>query len=136
MQAGGIFLCRKIAMLAEAYQVPCVLHGAMGLRLAGFLQASAAIGAEWQELVFIRPPLLPEEVWSPGLQVLNTKTMYTFRDGEIEVPDLPGLGLDVNEEAVRKSTAWRDFKRLGVSSRLGVLMVFVSRALTNKTRRL
>jgi D-galactarolactone cycloisomerase len=74
----------------------------MGLRLAGFLQASAAIGAEWQELVFIRPPLLPEEVWSPGLQVLNTKTMYTFRDGEIEVPDLPGLGLDVNEEMVRR----------------------------------
>jgi D-galactarolactone cycloisomerase len=102
VQAGGIFLCRKIAMLAEAYQVPCILHGAMGLRLAGFLQASAAIGAEWQELVFIRPPLLPEEVWSPGLQVLNTKTMYTFRDGEIEVPDLPGLGLDVNEEMVRR----------------------------------
>ena len=102
VQAGGIFLCRKIAILAEAYHVPCVLHGAMGLRLAGFLQASAAIGAEWQELVFIRPPLLPEEVWSPGLQVLNTKTMYTFRDGEIEVPDLPGLGLDVSDEMLRR----------------------------------
>ena len=76
--------------------------GAMGLRLAGLLQASAAIGTEWQELVFTRPPLLPEEVWSPGLQVLNTKTMYTFRDGEIEVADLPGLGLDVNEESVRR----------------------------------
>ena len=100
--AGGIFLCRKVAALAEAYHVPCVLHGTMGLRLAGWLQASAAIGAEWQELVFIRPPLLPEEVWSPGLQVLNTRTMYAFHDGEIQVPDLPGLGLDINEEAVQK----------------------------------
>jgi L-alanine-DL-glutamate epimerase-like enolase superfamily enzyme len=100
--AGGIFLCRKVAALAEAYHVPCVLHGTMGLRLAGWLQASAAIGAEWQELVFIRPPLLPEEVWSPGLQVLNTRTMYAFHDGEIEVPDLPGIGLDVNEDAVQK----------------------------------
>jgi L-alanine-DL-glutamate epimerase-like enolase superfamily enzyme len=100
--AGGIFLCRKVAALAEAYHVPCVLHGTMGLRLAGWLQASAAIGAEWQELVFIRPPLLPAEVWSPGLQVLNTRTMYAFHDGEIQVPDLPGLGLDINEEAVQK----------------------------------
>jgi D-galactarolactone cycloisomerase len=100
--AGGILLCRKIAILAESFHVPCVLHGTMGLRLAGFLQASAAIGAEWQELVFITPPLLPHEVWEPGLQVLNTKTMYEFRNGEIVVPDFPGLGLDVNEEAVRQ----------------------------------
>ena len=100
--AGGILACRKIAILAESYHVPCILHGSMGLRLAGFLQASAAMGAAWQELVFIRPPLLPEEVWSPGLEVLNTKTMYSFRDGEIELPDLPGLGLDVNEDKVRQ----------------------------------
>jgi D-galactarolactone cycloisomerase len=100
--AGGIFLCRKVAALAEAHHVPCVLHGTMGLRLAGWLQASAAIGSEWQELVFIRPPLLPEEVWSPGLQVLNTRTMYGFQNGEIQVPDLPGIGLDINEEAVQK----------------------------------
>ena len=48
--AGGIFLCRKVAMLAEAYHVPCVLHGAMGLRLAGWLQAplrSARSGRSW-----------------------------------------------------------------------------------------
>jgi D-galactarolactone cycloisomerase len=100
--AGGIFLCRKIGILAESYHVPCVLHGSMGLRVAGFLQASAAMGAIWQELVFIRPPLLPEEVWSPGLQVLNTKTMYTFQDGEIQLPELPGLGLDVNEDKLRE----------------------------------
>ena len=102
VRSGGIFLCRKVAMLAEAYHVPCVLHGTMGLRLAGWLQASAAIGSEWQELVFIRPPLLPEQLWSPGIQVLNTKVMYTIRDGEIQVPELPGLGLDVNEDAIEK----------------------------------
>ncbi|MGH9629150.1 MAG: mandelate racemase/muconate lactonizing enzyme family protein [Bryobacteraceae bacterium] len=102
VRAGGIFLCRKIGVLAESYHVPCVLHGSMGLRVAGFLQASAAMGAPWQELVFIRPPLLPEDVWRPGLQVLNTKTMYTFRDGEIEIPDLPGIGFDVNEDKLEE----------------------------------
>jgi D-galactarolactone cycloisomerase len=100
--AGGILNCRKIGILAESYHVPCVLHGSMGLRVAGFLQASAAMGAPWQELVFIRPPLLPEEVWSPGLQLLKTKTMYTFRDGEIELPELPGLGLDIDEEKLEQ----------------------------------
>lgn len=40
--AGGIFTVWKIAALARAFGVPVVLHGAMGLRLAGWLQASAA----------------------------------------------------------------------------------------------
>lgn len=100
--AGGILACRKIGILAESFHVPCILHGSMGLRLAGFLHASAAMGAAWQELVFVVPPLLPEDVWSPGLQVLNTKTMFTFRNGEIHVPELPGLGLDVNEEKLKQ----------------------------------
>ena len=100
--AGGIFLCRKIAILAESFHVPCILHGSMGLRAAGFFQASAAIGSEWQELVFVTPPLLPEDLLSPGLQVLKTKTMYKFENGEVHLPDLPGLGLDVDEDAVEK----------------------------------
>ncbi len=104
-RSGGIFICRKVAMLAEAFHVPVVLHGTMGLMLAGALQASAAIGAEWQELVFIRPPLLPQDVWSPGLQVLNTPEMYQVENGEIVVPELPGLGLDIDEEAIERFRA-------------------------------
>ncbi|HYI96103.1 MAG TPA: mandelate racemase/muconate lactonizing enzyme family protein [Bryobacteraceae bacterium] len=100
--AGGIFLCRKIAILAESFHVPCILHGSMGLRAAGFFQASAAIGSDWQELVFVTPPLLPEDTLSPGLQVLKTKTMYKFEDGHVHLPDLPGLGLDVDEDAIEK----------------------------------
>ena len=101
-RSGGIFICRKVAILAEAFHVPCVLHGTMGLMLAGALQASVAIGSEWQELVFIRPPLLPEQVWSPGIQVLNTKQMYQVDDGHIVLSELPGLGLDINEDAIEK----------------------------------
>lgn len=99
---GGLWMTRKIAALCEAYHKPVVLHGSMGLRLAGWLQASAAIGAEWQELALLTPPLMPEEQWSPALQVLNTKTLFTIRDGHIEVPTGPGLGLDVNREAVAR----------------------------------
>ena len=84
-------------------------HVRDGILLAGFDYAGKSVNvlnaesvSEWQELVFIRPPLLPERLWSPGLQVLNTKVMYTIQDGEIQVPDLPGLGLDVNEDAIEK----------------------------------
>jgi len=101
-RSGGIWICRKVAALAEAFHVPCVLHGTMGLMLAGALQISAAINAEWQEFVFIRPPLMPEDVWSPGLQVLKTKEMYRLEDGHIHVPDLPGIGLDIDEEALER----------------------------------
>jgi D-galactarolactone cycloisomerase len=101
-RSGGILLCWRVAAMAQAFHIPCILHGTMGLRLAGCLQATAAIGAEWQELVFITPPLLPEELWAPGLRLLNSRHMFVVRKGEIEVPDLPGLGLDVNEDALAK----------------------------------
>jgi D-galactarolactone cycloisomerase len=105
---GGILMTRKVAALAEAFHKPVVCHGTMGLRLAGYLQASAAIGAEWQELALITPPLLPEEQWSPGLKVLNSKTVFTVRDGAIQVPQAPGLGLDVNEEALQRYRGAKD----------------------------
>jgi len=102
--AGGILTVRKIAAMAEGFHEPVILHGSMGLSLAGWLQASAAIGAPWQELALITPPLLPEEQWSPALKVLNRKAVFAIRNGEIQVPEEPGLGLDVNEEALER---WR-----------------------------
>jgi L-alanine-DL-glutamate epimerase-like enolase superfamily enzyme len=103
--SGGIFICRKVAVMAEAYNVPCILHGTMALMLAGWLQATLAIGSEWQEVALIWPPMLPEEQWAPGLKVLKSKQMYVVRDGEILAPEYPGIGLDVDEVALEKYRA-------------------------------
>ncbi|MBI4604234.1 MAG: mandelate racemase/muconate lactonizing enzyme family protein [Planctomycetes bacterium] len=100
--AGGILTCRKVATLAEAFGVRCVLHGTMALMLPGWLQASLAIGAEWQEVALVTPPLLPEEQWAPCLKVLRSKELLAIRDGEILAPDLPGIGLDVDEDALAR----------------------------------
>ena len=100
--SGGIFECRKVATLAEAFERRCILHGTMGLRLAGWVQCSAAFGAEWQELALVTPPLLPEEQWSPGRQVLKEEGFLTLRDGYICLPDLAGIGLDIDEEALTR----------------------------------
>jgi D-galactarolactone cycloisomerase len=101
-KAGGIFMCRKVGTLAQAFQVRCVLHGTMGLALAGYLQANLAIGSEWQEMSHIKPPLLPEQQWAPALKVLKSKEVLPIRDGYILAPEYPGLGLDINEDALEE----------------------------------
>jgi L-alanine-DL-glutamate epimerase-like enolase superfamily enzyme len=99
---GGIFTCRQVATMAEAVAAPCILHGTMSLMLAGWLQASLAIGASWQEVALITPPLLPEQQWAPGLKVLKTAKMFEIENGDILAPALPGLGLDVNADALKE----------------------------------
>ena len=106
--SGGILNVVKIAAMADAFRKPVFLHGTMGLRLAAWLQASAVIGAEWQELARVTPPLLPEEQWNPALKVLHSRSVFTVRDGMIQVPQSPGLGLDVNEEALQECRGAKD----------------------------
>ena len=74
----------------------------MGLMLAGWLQATLAIGAPLQEVALITPPLLPEEQWAPGLKVLKSKQMFRFENGDLVAPPYPGIGLDVDEDALSR----------------------------------
>ena len=97
---GGLFMLRKIAALCEAFHKPCIGHGSFGLNVAGRIQAHAAWGAPLEELALARPPLLPQEQWAPALKILNQKDLYTFHNGEVQVPQGPGLGLALNEEAI------------------------------------
>jgi D-galactarolactone cycloisomerase len=97
---GGLLTIRKIAALCEAFHKPCIGHGAFGLNMAGRIQAHAAWGAPLEEMALATPPLLPQEQWAPALKILNQKELYTFRNGEIQVPQGPGMGLDLNEDAI------------------------------------
>jgi D-galactarolactone cycloisomerase len=98
--AGGLFMVRKIAALCDAFHKPVAMHGAMGLGLAGRVQASAAYGAPWEEVALVVPPLLPQEQWAPALKILRSKELFEFRNGEIVAPTGPGLGLDLDEQAI------------------------------------
>jgi len=99
---GGLLTMRQVAALCEAYHKPCIGHGAFGLAVSGRIQAHAAWGAQLEELALATPPLLPQEQWAPTLKILKSKELYTFRIGEIQVPQGPGLGLDINEEALER----------------------------------
>jgi D-galactarolactone cycloisomerase len=97
---GGLLTTRKVAAMCESFHKPCIGHGAYGLALAGRIQAHAAWGAPLEEFALATPPLLPQEQWAPASKILHSKELFTFRNGEIQVPQSPGLGLDFDEEAI------------------------------------
>lgn len=97
---GGLLTTCKVAAMCEAFHKTCIGHGSYGLAVAGRIQAHAAWGAPLEELALATPPLLPQEQWAPASRILNSKELYTFRNGEIVVPQGPGLGLEINEEAL------------------------------------
>lgn len=118
MFCGGIHMLRKIAAMAEAWETPCVPHGYGHLALAGYLQVAAALGVEWQEIVYVVPPLLPTELWEPATLLLEDDCVYRFEDGMIEVPTRPGLGLAVDSDAIERYRV-EEFSHSGLHVPLG-----------------
>ncbi|MFY1593965.1 galactonate dehydratase [Micromonospora sp. WMMD737] len=107
--AGGITEVRKIAALAEVYDVQLAPHCPLGpIALAACLQVG-----------FATPNYLIQEQsigihYNLGAEVLDyclDKTPLTFVDGYVERLTAPGLGIEIDEHAVRaadkRGHAWR-----------------------------
>jgi galactonate dehydratase len=107
--AGGITEVRKIAALAEVYDVQLAPHCPLGpIALAACLQVG-----------FATPNYLIQEQsigihYNLGAEVLDyclDKTPLTFVDGHVERLTAPGLGIEIDDEAVRaadkRGHAWR-----------------------------
>ena len=94
---------KKIAGMAELWGVECIFHGSHGMTLVGSLQIGATIpSCRIQELVFTTPPMLPEDAWSPLNSLVKTETLFTVKDGSIEIPQAPGLGIEIDEDAIER----------------------------------
>jgi galactonate dehydratase len=98
--AGGILECRKIAAMAEAYDIAVAPHCPLGpLALASCLQLAAT-----------SPNVAIQEMslgihYNVGHDLLNFVTnpeALTPVDGHLPIPDAPGLGVTVDEAAVRE----------------------------------
>ncbi len=86
--AGGIFEVRKIAAMAEAYFAAIAPHCPLGpISLAAGLQVDACT-----------PNFLCQEQVSLGEGYL--KQPFVVREGYVDVPTGPGLGIEVDEEAL------------------------------------
>lgn len=88
--AGGIFECRKIAAMAETYYVCVAPHCPLGpIALAACIQLDACT-----------PNFLCQEQASLGEGYLAEP--FTVENGHVKVPGGPGLGIEVDEDAVRE----------------------------------
>jgi galactonate dehydratase len=98
--AGGILECRKIAAMAEAYDVAVAPHCPLGpLALAACLQVGAcAPNVALQEMSLG----IHYNVGHDLLEFLTDPSVLTPQDGFLPVPQGPGLGVTINEEAVRE----------------------------------
>ncbi|ASL28396.1 galactonate dehydratase [Azotobacter chroococcum] len=96
--SGGITETRKIAAMAEAYDVALALHCPLGpIALAANLQLDAvcynafiqeqSLGIHYNESNDILDYLAKPEV-------------FAYRDGFVDIPQGPGLGIEVNEDYV------------------------------------
>ncbi|MFI0776815.1 galactonate dehydratase [Streptomyces sp. NPDC021212] len=97
--AGGISEVRRIASLAEVFDIPLAPHCPLGpVSLAASLQ-----------IAFATPNFLIQEQsigihYNDGAEVLDyvvDPEVFRFHEGHINRPTAPGLGIEVDEKAVR-----------------------------------
>ncbi len=95
---GGIFEARLIAGMAEAYYAGIAPHCPLGpISLAAGLHLDASI-----------PNFLAQEHTTFGAGYL--KEPFVFKDGYLELPTKPGLGIELDEEAMADKIGhdWRN----------------------------
>ncbi len=108
--AGGITETRKIANMAEAYDVAIALHCPLGpIALAVNLQLDANCYN-----AFIQEQSLGIH-YNQGndlLDYIKNPEVFDYADGHVKIPQGPGLGIEVNEDFVKERAAvghrWRN----------------------------
>jgi galactonate dehydratase len=101
--AGGLLECRKIAAMAEAFDVAVAPHCPLGpIALAASLQLDACTPN-----VVIQEQSLRMH-YNDGADLLDYVRdggVFELRDGHIDVPTGPGLGVEIDEDRVREAAA-------------------------------
>ena len=92
---GGITEARKIAAMASAWNITCVPHSfSSAIALMSNLHFSASIpNSMFQEF---------DRNYNPLREELLTEPVRINKDGYIDLPDEPGLGVELNEATVKK----------------------------------
>ncbi len=108
--AGGITECRKIAAMAEAYDIAIAPHCPLGpIALAACLQLDAV-----SYNAFIQEQSLGIHYNQDNdlLDYLKDPDVFSYHDGYVSLSDEPGLGIEINEKKVEKQAAvghrWRN----------------------------
>lgn len=114
--AGGITECKKIAAMAEAYDVSVAPHCPLGPIALGACIALDSCTPN----VFIQEQSLGIHYNKGGdlLDYLEDVSIYQYKDSFIELIPLPGLGVEIDERKVKeasekcptwKNPVWRNY---------------------------
>ena len=96
--AGGITEVKKIAAMAEAYDVALAPHCPLGpIALAACLHVDAT---SYNAVIQEQSIGIHYNVGKTVLDYVKNKEDFTFTNGCVELPKLPGLGVEVNKELV------------------------------------
>ncbi|EFU74873.1 galactonate dehydratase [Enterococcus italicus] len=97
---GGILETRKIAAMAEAYDIAVAPHAPYGpIALAATLQVDSCTPN-----VFIQEQSLGIH-YNKGFDLLDfvkNKEIFQYKDGFVDLPSKPGLGLEMDEDRVKE----------------------------------
>lgn len=92
--AGGIMEVRKIASMAEAHYIPVCPHNPSGpVANAATLQLAACTPN-----FYLLETMSSDIPWRADVSTERVK----FENSEMFIPDLPGLGIDINESEIAK----------------------------------
>ncbi|MGX1192101.1 galactonate dehydratase [Metabacillus sp. SLBN-84] len=98
--AGGITECKKIISMAEAFDVAAAPHCPLGpIALASCLQVDATC-----HNAFIQEQSLGIH-YNQGSDLLDyivDNRVFKYENGYVKIPEGPGLGIEINEDHVRK----------------------------------
>lgn len=108
--AGGITETRKIAAMAEAYDVALALHCPLGpIALATCLQIDAGC---YNAFIQEQSLGIHYNKTNDVLDYLLDPTVFAYENGMVTIPNGPGLGIEVNEEYViersQQGHRWRN----------------------------
>ena len=99
--AGGILEVRKIAAMAEAFDVAVAPHCPLGpIALAASLQVDACTP---NAIIQEQSLGIHYNQGSDLLDYLVDPSVFTYVDGFVEIPKGPGLGIEINEERVKEA---------------------------------
>nr|WP_295383071.1 galactonate dehydratase [Pseudoxanthomonas sp.] len=108
--AGGITETRKIAAMAEAYDVALALHCPLGpIALAANLQLDAVC---YNAFIQEQSLGIHYNAANDLLDYLADRAPFAYNDGYVAIPDGPGLGIEINQAYVDERAAeghrWRN----------------------------
>ncbi|WP_313140595.1 galactonate dehydratase [Stenotrophomonas sp.] len=108
--SGGITETRKIAAMAEAYDVALALHCPLGpIALAANLQLDAVC---YNAFIQEQSLGIHYNASNDLLDYLVDRAPFQYQDGFVSIPDGPGLGIEINQAYVDERAAeghrWRN----------------------------